>query len=102
MKKIFLLILSSIILPLTYAQQSPLLSQNSVTSKSSLWAKFDPQTEKKQKRSEFAKHFANPDGTTTAIISTKTSIHYLDEDSLWQDINTDITPNTTAHFNKYD
>jgi len=59
------------------------------------FARFTPQQEILSQRDEFSKHFQNPDGTITAIIS-QGYVHYKDEAGCWQDILTDIRPNVSG------
>jgi hypothetical protein len=48
-----------------------------------------------EKRDRTSKHFSMPDGKTK-MITTVGSLHFNDN-GVWKDINTDITPNTTAN-----
>lgn len=49
------------------------------------------------KRSMYAKHFRNPDGTITAHISLA-PVHYRDEQGQWQDIDLTIVPQRNWEF----
>ena len=52
------------------------------------------------KREENVKHFANPDGTYTAIVYP-TAVHRKDADGVWQDINNDLTLTSVRGSEKF-
>ncbi len=64
------------------------------------FAAFTPEQEVLSKRDENSKHFLKPDGTQTAVIS-QGPVHYKDGAGNWQDIRTDIRPNTSGKMTDY-
>ncbi|HNQ22677.1 MAG TPA: IPT/TIG domain-containing protein [Phycisphaerae bacterium] len=65
-----------------------------------MYAGRNPLDELAPRRDAFAKHFASPDGTSTAIIS-QTPVHYADEQGMWREIRTDIRANPIVDRNGY-
>jgi len=65
-----------------------------------MYAGRDPLDELVLRRDAFAKHFANADGTVTAVIS-QTPVHYQDADGAWKEIRTDICPNPDERIDGY-
>jgi len=64
------------------------------------YAAFTPEQEDLSKRDENSKHFLKADGTLTAVIS-QGPVHYKDNAGNWQDIRTDIRPNTSGKMTDY-
>ncbi len=64
------------------------------------FAKYTPGQEILSKRDGNSKHFRNADGSVTAIISSGL-VHYKDQSGRWQDIRTDIRPNTSGMHSEY-
>jgi len=72
-----------------------------------LWAegcrfeKYSPEQEIIERRKGTSKAFDNGDGTETAIIGIA-PIHYQDEEGLWQEIGTEIVPNSSGKHSAFE
>jgi hypothetical protein len=69
-------------------------------SEGGIYAGRDPLEEVRPQRDAFAKHFSNPDGSVTAVIS-QTPVHYQDGHGAWTEIRTDVRPNAAGARDGY-
>lgn len=83
--------------PLTIPQEEQPSSQN-LSSETGL-PKLKPEDELQDLRNETTKHYQNPDGSITAVISAA-PVHYKDGEE-WKDIVLDIEQNTSATHPDY-
>jgi hypothetical protein len=74
---------------LSLALLSPIIAFGQSSKQQPIWEKKNLSHELENKRTRNAKHFLNADNHVSAFISPS-SLHYLDANKNWKDINTDI------------
>ncbi|HNZ43656.1 MAG TPA: hypothetical protein PKN41_09960 [Bacteroidales bacterium] len=61
-----------------------------------IFSKFKPAQEVIERRDRTSKHFRNPDGSYSAIISSGSSLNYQDESGNWKTVCRDIEPSQST------